>query len=255
MKDKWTINQIKNYLFSDEKASQDILTKLYSDPRKGVKKMLTQYENRLKAQQAEEEHFLEISRFEQELWKKDLTHIVGVDEVGRGPLAGPVVAAAVILPNNFKLLGINDSKKLSKKKRELYSQYITTHALDYSIGVVDAAEIDQINILQASKKAMYQAINGLEQIDYVLIDAVKLEKLSVPSDAIIKGDQKSISIAAASIVAKVTRDKMMENIHEEYPSYAFNKNSGYGTKDHLKAIEDNGLTSYHRRSFLKSLYN
>ncbi|SHN15983.1 ribonuclease HII [Gracilibacillus kekensis] len=253
MTDKWTINQIKDYLFSDEKPSEDLLKKLYCDQRIGVKKMLNQYENRLAAKQAEEDHFLKISRFEQELWKNGLTHIAGVDEVGRGPLAGPVVAAAVILPSDFKLLGINDSKKLSKKKRELYYHYITTHATDYSVGVVDAAEIDRINILQASKKAMYHAINGLMKIDYVLIDAVKLEKLSVPSNAIIKGDQKSMSIAAASIVAKVTRDKMMENIHEKYPSYDFHKNSGYGTKVHLKAIEENGLTRYHRRSFLKSL--
>ncbi|GAE91648.1 ribonuclease HII [Gracilibacillus boraciitolerans JCM 21714] len=250
MEEKWTINEIKDYLVNKE-PSNEVLQYLEKDTRMGVKKLLQQYQNSIVAKKAEEEKFIEMSRFEQQLWQKNIISIVGVDEVGRGPLAGPVVVAAVVLPKDFKLLGLDDSKKVPKK-RELFFRYITTHAVEYSIGIVEAAEIDQINILQASKKAMYIAIEKLSSVDYVLIDAVHLEQLRVPSMAIIKGDQKSISIAAASIVAKVTRDQIMADIHNDYPQYGFNKNSGYGTKQHLEAIQQNGLTSYHRRSFLKS---
>ncbi|WP_163579823.1 ribonuclease HII [Gracilibacillus saliphilus] len=251
MKEKWTINEIKHYL-TEEQPTEEVLQVLYQDQRKGVQTLLKQYEKRQQEAQAQQELFATMRQNEKELWNKDITYIAGVDEVGRGPLAGPVVAAAVILPSDFELLGINDSKKLSKHKRELFYQYITKHAIDYAVGIVDASEIDQINILQASKKSMYQALNKLKQIDYVLIDAVNLEKLDVPSDAIIKGDQKSISIAAASIIAKVTRDDMMEKLHQQYPAYAFDQNSGYGTKQHLDAINGHGLTPYHRKSFLKS---
>ncbi|SFM32583.1 RNase HII [Gracilibacillus orientalis] len=251
MKKEWTINQIKHYL-SNELPKEDVLKDLYQDQRKGVQTLLKQYEKRQQATQAQYELFETMSQYEQVLWNKGITYIAGVDEVGRGPLAGPVVAATVILPNDFQLLGINDSKKLSKNKRELFYQYITKHAIDYAVGIVDAEEIDQINILEASKKAMYQALKKIKYTEYVLIDAVRLEQLDVPSDAIIKGDQKSISIAAASIIAKVTRDDMMEKLHQQYPLYAFDQNSGYGTKQHLDAITGNGLTPYHRKSFLKS---
>ncbi|MGP4040316.1 ribonuclease HII [Gracilibacillus sp. D59] len=252
MTEKWTINQIKHYL-TEENPTEDVLQVLYQDERKGVQALINQYEKRQQEAQAQQDLFERMSQYERLLWKNGSTYIAGVDEVGRGPLAGPVVAAAVILPSDFQLLGINDSKKLSKKKRELFYQYITKYAVDYAIGIVDAEEIDQINILQASKKAMYQALRKLERVDHVLIDAVNLEQLKVPSDAIIKGDQKSISIAAASIIAKVTRDQMMEKLHQQYPLYAFDQNSGYGTKQHLNAINGQGLTPYHRKSFLKSL--
>ncbi|MGN8645016.1 ribonuclease HII [Gracilibacillus sp. HCP3S3_G5_1] len=251
MNDNWTINEIKQYL-TKEQPTENVLKELYQDQRKGVQTLLKQYEKRQTAARVQEELFVKMSQHEKRLWNKGITYVAGVDEVGRGPLAGPVVAAAVILPSDFQLLGLNDSKQVSKKKRELFYQYITKHAVDYAVGVVDALEIDEINILQASKKAMYLALKELNQVDYVLIDAVNLEKVKVPWDAIIKGDQKSISIAAASIVAKVTRDRMMEKLHKQYPSYAFDQNSGYGTKQHLNAISDHGLTPYHRRSFLKA---
>ncbi|UOQ47894.1 ribonuclease HII [Gracilibacillus caseinilyticus] len=251
MNEKWTIRQVKEYLMS-ETPSEEVLQSFYQDERKGVRTLLKQYENKQAKRQQKQDQFVKMSQFEQSLWHNQYRFIAGVDEVGRGPLAGPVVAAAVVLPEDFQLLGINDSKKLSKKQRELFYQYITKHAVDYKIGIVEADEIDRINILQASKKAMYHAIEKLEQVDYALIDAVKLEKLSIPQEAIIKGDQKSISIAAASIIAKVTRDQLMEEIHKTFPAYAFNRNSGYGTKDHLHALNQFGMTPIHRRSFLKS---
>ncbi|UOQ85558.1 ribonuclease HII [Gracilibacillus salinarum] len=251
MKEKWTIRQIKEYLLN-EKPSEEVMRSFYQDERKGVQTLLKQHENKQVKEQQEKDQFVMMSKFEQSLWQNKYRYIAGVDEVGRGPLAGPVVAAAVILPEDFQLLGINDSKKLSKKQRELFYQYITKHAIDYKIGIVEADEIDRINILQASKHAMSQAIEQLNQVDYALIDAVMLENLSIPQEAIIKGDQKSISIAAASIIAKVTRDQLMDDLHNEYPAYAFNRNSGYGTKDHLHALDQFGMTPIHRRSFLKS---
>ncbi len=251
MKEKWMINEIKQYL-TEEQPTEEVLRVLYQDQRKGVQTLLKQYEKRQQEAQAQQDLFETMSQNEKKLRNKGITYIAGVDEVGRGPLAGPVVAAAVVLPGDFQLLGINDSKKLSKKKRELFYQYITKYAIDYAVGIVDADEIDQINILQASKKAMYQALRKLNQVEHVLIDAVNLKQLEVPYDSIIKGDQKSISIAAASIIAKVTRDDMMEKLHQQYPLYAFDQNSGYGTKQHLDAINGHGLTPYHRKSFLKS---
>ncbi|QGH34519.1 ribonuclease HII [Gracilibacillus salitolerans] len=251
MKEKWMINEIKQYL-TEEQPTEEVLRVLYQDQRKGVQTLLKQYEKRQQEAQAQQDLFETMSQNEKKLRNKGITYIAGVDEVGRGPLAGPVVAAAVVLPGDFQLLGINDSKKLSKKKRELFYQYITKYAIDYAVGIVDADEIDQINILQASKKAMYQALRKLNQVEHVLIDAVNLKQLEMPYDSIIKGDQKSISIAAASIIAKVTRDDMMEKLHQQYPLYAFDQNSGYGTKQHLDAINGHGLTPYHRKSFLKS---
>ncbi|MDX8046920.1 ribonuclease HII [Gracilibacillus sp. S3-1-1] len=252
MEEKWTISQIKQYLM-DKQPTEEVLQVLYADERKGVQTLLKQFEKRQQKVKEQEELFHVMSQHEQKLWNSNVSFIAGVDEVGRGPLAGPVVAAAVILPQEFQLLGINDSKQLSKKNRELFYQYITENAIDYAVGVVEAAEIDQINILQASKKAMYQALDKLQKKEHVLIDAVPLERLHVPSDAIVKGDQKSISIAAASIVAKVTRDRMMEQLHQQLPAYGFDRNSGYGTTEHINALKSQGITSYHRQSFLKFL--
>lgn len=252
MTNKWSIQQIKQYLLK-ETPSKEMLDTLIRDERAGVKLALKQYEKRKANQIAMEQLFIEMSHLEREQWQQGLYHIAGVDEVGRGPLAGPVVAAAVILPENFQLLGLNDSKKLSKKKREDFYNYIVHHSIDYGIGIVEAEEIDRINILQAAKKAMYQAVEQISsKTEHVLIDAVPLDELSIPSQAIIKGDQKSISIAAASVVAKVTRDNMMLELHEKYPAYQFDKNSGYGTKSHLDAIALAGLTPYHRRTFVKN---
>lgn len=187
--------------------------------------------------------------------------IAGVDEVGRGPLAGPVVAACVVLPEDFDVLGVDDSKKLSEKKREQLYDAILSEALAYGIGMQDNASIDEINILEATKEAMRCAITEAEQrlrektgcgIDHILIDALTLREIAIPQTGIIKGDSASLSIAAASILAKVTRDRMMVEYDSIYPGYAFAKNKGYGTKAHYEGLQAQGMTPIHRRSFLKN---
>lgn len=188
-------------------------------------------------------------KFELELNKKGIKLIAGVDEVGRGPLIGPVVAAAVILPNNFKLDGLTDSKKLSEKKREQYYEIIKKEALAIGIGIISEKRIDEINIYEATKEAMKAAINNLEvKPEHILIDAMPLE-LDIPTTSIIKGDLLSISISAASVIAKVTRDHMLYDIDKEFPMYDLKNNKGYGTKKHLEAIKQYGITKYHRLSF------
>lgn len=186
----------------------------------------------------------------------------GIDEAGRGPLAGPVVAACVVLGRDFDVMGIDDSKKLSEKKREELFESIKEKALAYGVGIVDNKVIDEINILQATKKAMKEAAEEAsamltertgERIEMLLLDAVSLEDVDIPQMPIIKGDAKSISIAAASIIAKVTRDRMMYEYHEEYPHYGFDSNKGYGTKAHYKGIEDYGITPIHRKTFLRNI--
>ena len=189
--------------------------------------------------------------FERDLWQQGYSAIAGVDEAGRGPLAGPVVAAAVIFPQGQRhILGINDSKKLSAQKREFLFDVIQDTALSFGIGCVDHLEIDAINILQATYKAMQLAVKQCHiKPDYVLVDGRGLPQLHVPAQAIIKGDAKSLSIAAASILAKVTRDRQMIKLHEQYPDYGFHRHKGYPTKRHIQAIREFGLTPIHRRSF------
>ncbi|OJG28286.1 ribonuclease HII [Enterococcus caccae] len=193
--------------------------------------------------------FEEMQQFENSARAQGHRLIVGIDEVGRGPLAGPVVAAAVILPENFQLLGVNDSKKLSAKKRdELYDE-IQNQAISIGIGMVDHNKIDEINIYQASKLAMGIALEDLCFIpDYLLIDAMKLD-VKIPQESIIKGDARSVSIAAASIVAKVIRDRLMEDYGKMYPGYGFEKNAGYGTKEHLLGLQKQGICTIHRKTF------
>ena len=187
--------------------------------------------------------------YENELYEKGITLIAGVDEVGRGPLIGPVVAAAVILPKGFYHPGIKDSKKLSKKKREELYKVITENALSIGVGTVSEEVIDEINIYEATKTAMKEAINSLTiPPEHVLIDAMKLD-LKMPSTSIIKGDALSESIAAASIIAKVTRDHLLMKMDEEYPMYDLKNNKGYGTKKHLEALEKYGACKYHRKSY------
>lgn len=201
-----------------------------------------------------EQKLVEMKVYEKDLYSKGSKYIAGIDEVGRGPLAGPVVAAAVILPEDFDVIGINDSKKLSEKKRDELFDVIKEKALAYSFGVVDNEVIDEINILEATKKAMKEAVTGLYiEPEHLLIDAVKLADVDIPQTSIIKGDEKSISVAAASILAKVTRDRMMVEYSEEYPHYAFEKNKGYGTKAHYEGIEKAGICPIHRKTFLKKI--
>lgn len=199
------------------------------------------------------ERLVTLSQYEESLYRQGCSIIAGVDEVGRGPLAGPVVAAAVILPRGFAVLGVDDSKKLSPKRREELYHQIRENAIAFAIGMEDQATIDRINILEATKRAMKQALdhlNALYPIDHVLVDALTLKEVSLPQTAIIKGDAKSVSIAAASILAKVTRDRMMEDYHRQYPHYGFDQNKGYGTRTHYQGISTYGICPIHRLSFL-----
>ncbi len=190
-----------------------------------------------------------MKEFENELYDKGINLIAGVDEVGRGPLVGPVVTAAVILPKDFYDERINDSKKLSEKKRELLYSVIYENAISIGIGISSNEVIDKINILEATKRAMKEAINSLSVLpEHVLIDAVKLD-INIPSTSIIKGDAKSQSIAAASIIAKVTRDRMMIELDKKHPEYDFKSNKGYGTKKHIEAIYKYGVLKEHRKTF------
>lgn len=187
--------------------------------------------------------------YERELREKGISLIAGVDEVGRGPLVGPVVTACVILPEKFDLEGLTDSKKLSEKKREILYKEIEEQALGIGIGIVDNEEIDKINILNATKKAMKMAINNCSiRPEHVLIDAVKLD-IDIPTTSIIKGDLKSITISAASVIAKVTRDHMLYELDKKYPMYDFKHNKGYPTKKHIEAIMEYGIIKEHRKSF------
>ena len=193
---------------------------------------------------------------EQKLHAAGYRYIAGVDEVGRGPLAGPVVTAAVVLPEDFDVLGVDDSKKLSEKRREELFEIIKEKAVAYGIGMCDHEVIDEINILQATKKAMKIAIAECDKkldgsIGYVLFDAVEIDDLDKPQEAVIKGDAKVLAIAAASILAKVTRDRMMVEYAAQYPWYAFEKNKGYGTAAHYEGLRQHGVCPIHRMTFLK----
>lgn len=189
-------------------------------------------------------------QYENELYSKGYKLIGGIDEVGRGPLVGPVVTACVILPEDFALDGLTDSKKLSEKKRDMFYDIIMEKAISVGIGIMDEDVIDKVNIYEATKLAMYQAVDNMSvKPDYILIDAMKLDKLDVPSTSIIKGDLKSLTISAASVIAKVTRDRMMYELDKKYPMYKFAKNKGYPTKDHIEAIVKYGILKEHRKTF------
>ena len=191
----------------------------------------------------------DLLKYEKELYKKNISLIAGVDEVGRGPLVGPVVAAAVILPKNYELLGLTDSKKLSEKKRDAFYEILQTDAIAIGVGVISAKIIDEVNIYEASKLAMKEALSNLKiKPEYVLIDAMPLD-LDVDSTSIIHGDALSLSIAAASVIAKVTRDKMMYDLDKIHPEYGFAKHKGYPTKQHLQAINKYGVLDNYRFSY------
>ena len=208
-------------------------------------------EKQLAKLEAEKKRMYEMFSYEREHGEAE--YICGIDEVGRGPFAGPVVACAVILPKDCDILYLNDSKKLSEKKREELFIEIKDKAISYGIGIVDEKVIDEINILQATFEAMRQAINNLSvKPDILLNDAVTIPGVDIPQVPIIKGDAKSASIAAASIVAKVTRDHMMVELNEKYPGYDFDKNKGYGTKAHIEGLKKYGPCEIHRRSFISN---
>lgn len=194
---------------------------------------------------------IDLYEYENKLYAQNINYIGGVDEVGRGPLIGPVVAACVVLPKDFVLEGLTDSKKLSEKKRDKFYEYIKENALAYAVGVIKPEIIDKVNIYEASKLAMIEAINKVKKqipLEHVLVDAMPLD-LDIETTSIIKGDAKSISIAAASVIAKVTRDKMMYELDKKYPEYGFSKHKGYPTKLHLEKIKELGLIEGYRKTY------
>lgn len=241
-----TITEIKNLLQGEVSSEQ--LEELRADERKGVQKLLVSYEKRqLKRAQALAQ-FQNRFSYEKEFWQKNQL-VAGVDEVGRGPLAGPVVTATVILPHNFDLIDVNDSKKLSPKKRKALFPQILAKAVSVSVGLANNDVIDRINIYEADRLAMTHAVQGLKvKPAALLVDAMNVP-LNIPQIKLIHGDAKSNSIAAASIVAKVFRDNLMDAYGEVYPEYDFKHNAGYGTREHMEALKKYGPTPIHRRSF------
>lgn len=253
--EKTTLLKIKEYiqLVPLERYPQ-VIDVLKKDQRKTVQNLVHSLQKKFNDYQVELKRLERMKYYEKQISQSGYRFIAGMDEVGRGPLAGPVVSAVVILPEDCNILYVNDSKKISPRRREILYDKIKEVAIDVGIGIVDAQLIDKLNIYQATKKSMSIAVNNLKiKPDFLLIDAVKCDHISIPQQSIIKGDSKSISIAAASIIAKVTRDRIMDGYHKKFPQYAFDKNKGYGTEEHRKAIENFGISDLHRRSFLKNI--
>lgn len=249
-----SIKEIKEYLEGlSLEALPDGIRAFSVDPRKGVIKAVESARKRIDANLQEEARLELLLAFERECYAKGYDLVCGIDEVGRGPLAGPVVAAAVILPKDCKIHGVDDSKKLSPQKREDLYDLILEQAVSYGIGVVSPERIDEINILQATYEAMRHAIGQLNPAPrFVLADAVTIPGVPIPQKGIVKGDAKSISIAAASIVAKVYRDRLMQSYDEMYPQYGFGGHKGYGSAAHIAALRVHGTCPIHRNSFVKN---
>ena len=244
-----TIKEIKERLATIDDLDHPLFEELILDGRAGVQAAISKRKRELQKQVDEDLRLEKMLAYEKELYTQGIHLIAGVDEVGRGPLAGPVVAAAVILPKACKIPGLNDSKKIPKSKHKEIYEAVLQNAIAIGIGIKDNQVIDQVNIYEATKLAMMEAIGQLDpQPQHLLIDAMKLD-LPIPQTSIIKGDANSLSIAAASIVAKVTRDQMMEEFDCEYPGYDFAQNAGYGTANHLAGLHKLGVTPIHRRSF------
>ena len=244
-----TIKEIKEQLANIQQLDDPLLAELEQDSRSGVIQAIAKRKREIQKRLDEDERLERMLAYEKECYARGIELIAGVDEVGRGPLAGPVVAAAVILPKGSKIPGLNDSKKIPKSKHKEIYEAVLQNAIAIGIGIKDNQVIDQVNIYEATKLAMMEAIGQLDlQPQHLLIDAMKLD-LPISQTSIIKGDANSLSIAAASIVAKVTRDQMMEEFDREYPGYDFAKNAGYGTANHLAGLHQLGVTPIHRRSF------
>ncbi|WP_300979593.1 ribonuclease HII [Streptococcus thermophilus] len=244
-----TIKEVKEQLAILRDLDDPRWASFEEDSRTGVQAAIRQRRKAILAELAEEERLETLLNYEKSLYARGIELIAGVDEVGRGPLAGPVVAAAVILPKLCKIKGLNDSKKIPKSKHEAIYNQVMKEAVAVGIGMKDNYVIDDVNIYEATKLAMIEAIEKLNpQPEHLLNDAMNLDS-PIEQTSIIKGDANSLSIAAASIIAKVTRDKMMADYEQEFPGYAFAKNAGYGTKEHLSGIDKFGVTPIHRRSF------
>lgn len=246
------ISEIKlEFENADKETIFELLKKYEKDERSGVQSLILKYKKQQKKLQEEIQRTESMLAFEQKY--AEYEYICGIDEVGRGPLAGPVVAGAVILPKNERILYLNDSKKLSEKKREELYAVIMEKAVATGIGIVSPARIDEINILQATYEAMRMAIQNLQMKPTLLLnDAVTIPEITIPQVPIIKGDAKSASIAAASIIAKVTRDRLMIEYDAVLPGYGFAANKGYGSAEHISALKRMGATPIHRKSFIKN---
>ncbi|HFI0015336.1 TPA: ribonuclease HII [Streptococcus suis] len=244
-----TIKEVTALLAQVDNLDSPVWADLAQDNRTGIQAAIKKRQKELEKEAAEDARLEAMLFYEKALYENGVELIAGIDEVGRGPLAGPVVAAAVILPKGCKIRYLNDSKKIPKSKHEAIYNEIIEHAVAVGVGVKDAAVIDQVNIYEATKLAMLEALGQLVQEPiHLLIDAMKLDT-SIPQTSIIKGDANSLSIAAASIVAKVTRDKMMVDYDKEFSGYGFAKNAGYGTSEHLEGLNKLGITPIHRKTF------
>lgn len=246
----FSLPQLKEMASNSDTLTEEVLDFLAKDKRAGVRQLYLRIMRQRTLEQKETARLQALELYEQDLRSKGFRMIAGVDEAGRGPLAGPVVAAAVILPSGIRLNGLNDSKKVTPANRERLFEEIKEKAVSFSTGVVSEKEIDIINIYQASLKAMRFAVVEMQYTpDYVLVDAVKIPEISIPQMPLIRGDGISVSIAAASILAKVTRDRLMDNYDKEFPQYGFARHKGYGTRDHMEAICKYGPCPIHRNSF------
>lgn len=244
-----TIKEVTALLAQVDSLDSPVWDQLSQDERAGVQAAIKKRRKELEKVAAEDARLEAMLFYEKDLYDNGVEFIAGIDEVGRGPLAGPVVAAAVILPKGCKIRYLNDSKKIPKSKHEAIYQEVMARALAVGVGVKDAAVIDQVNIYEATKLAMLEALGQLSrEPEHLLIDAMKLDT-PIPQTSIIKGDANSLSIAAASIVAKVTRDKMMADYDKEFAGYGFAKNAGYGTAEHLEGLNKLGITPIHRKTF------
>ncbi len=254
MRESKKIAEIKEELqAAEETMLPSFILKYRTDERAGVQRLVVHAEKRQEVLKLERQRIEKLKVYEKQY--EDRGYICGIDEAGRGPLAGPVVAGAVILPKDCGILYINDSKKLSKKKREELYEVIMEQAVATGIGMASPARIDEINILQATYEAMRQAIQNLSVTpDILLNDAVTIPQVPIPQIPIIKGDAKSISIGAASILAKVTRDRLMTEYDKIMPEYGFAQNKGYGSQAHIEAIREHGPSLIHRKSFIKNIY-
>lgn len=249
-----TVTSIKDYIaMLDILSYPNLIPELRQDSRLAIQKIAESLEKKVCARNNEIERIKQMKSIEEAYYKRGIQKIGGIDEVGRGPLAGPVVTCVIILKPDSSRLFVNDSKKVSKKNREVLCQQLLEDAMDYAIGQVDNDVIDEINILNATKKAMTDSLNTLSaKPDLLLIDALHLDT-AIPQKSIIHGDATSYAIAAASIVAKVYRDNLMQIYHEEYPEYGFDHNMGYGTAGHIDALRKFGPTPIHRISFIQNL--
>ncbi|MEI4303356.1 ribonuclease HII [Streptococcus suis] len=244
-----TIKEVTALLAQVDSLVSPVWADLAQDERAGVQTAIKKRQKELEKEAAEDARLEAMLFYEKALYENGVEFIAGIDEVGRGPLAGPVVAAAVVLPKGCKIRYLNDSKKIPKSKHEAIYQEVMERAVAVGVGIKDAAVIDQVNIYEATKLAMLEALGQLSQeLEHLLIDAMKLDT-PIPQTSIIKGDANSLSIAAASIVAKVTRDKMMADYDKEFAGYGFAKNAGYGTAEHLEGLNKLGITPIHRKTF------